>query len=188
MFCPNCGQQQASNQMKFCSRCGFPLGLVSEVLANGGFLPQLAELNYKNKRLNRRNVFFFGLIWFLVSTLILVPITAIIFGDDRAGEVLIPFMAILGTMGGILMMIFSLFFSSKAKNNAEFTGQKQNFVPQNQINSAAINNALPPQSANFTSANAAYSPPLGGWREAKTGELVPPSITEGTTRLLDRDE
>lgn len=188
MFCPNCGQQQASNQMKFCSKCGFPLGLVSEVLANGGFLPQLAELNYKSKRLTRRNVFFFGLIWFLIFTLILIPITAIVFGDDRAGEVIIPFVAIIGTMGGLLMMIFSLFFSSKAKNNAELTPQKQNFIPQNQINPGGMNTALPPQPANFTPTDAAYSPPLGGWREAKTGELVPPSITEGTTRLLERDE
>lgn len=188
MFCPNCGQQQASNQMKFCSRCGFPLGLVSEVLANGGFLPQLAELNYKKNRLNRRNVFTFGLVWFLIFVLILIPITAVIFGDDRAGEVVIPFVAIIGTMGGLLMMLFSLFFSSKAKNNTEFTAQKQNFIPQHQVNSAAVNNALPPQSANFTPTNAAYSPPSGGWREAKTGELVPPSITEGTTRLLEKED
>ena len=43
MHCPRCGQQQISDQTKFCSRCGFQLGLVSELLMNGGFLPQLAD-------------------------------------------------------------------------------------------------------------------------------------------------
>ena len=47
MHCPSCGQQQVSLETKFCSRCGFPLGVVSEVLAHGGFLPQLAELYKK---------------------------------------------------------------------------------------------------------------------------------------------
>ena len=44
MFCPRCGQQQISDQTKFCSRCGFQLGLVAEMLDHDGFLPQLGEL------------------------------------------------------------------------------------------------------------------------------------------------
>jgi hypothetical protein len=35
MFCPNCGQQQASDETRFCSRCGFQLGVVKAVLAAG---------------------------------------------------------------------------------------------------------------------------------------------------------
>ena len=33
MYCPRCSQQQVSEETKFCSRCGLPLGLVSELLA-----------------------------------------------------------------------------------------------------------------------------------------------------------
>ena len=32
MFCPQCGQQQVSGEMRFCSRCGFPLGGVIQLL------------------------------------------------------------------------------------------------------------------------------------------------------------
>ncbi|HYP51045.1 MAG TPA: hypothetical protein VEQ34_08905, partial [Pyrinomonadaceae bacterium] len=81
MFCPNCGQQQATEQMRFCSRCGFPLGLVTEILANGGFLPQLAAINDKKRLFTRRKVFLFGLVWFLLFILIIIPITAVIFND-----------------------------------------------------------------------------------------------------------
>ncbi len=35
MFCPNCGQQQAAGELRFCPRCGFQLGVVRAVLAAG---------------------------------------------------------------------------------------------------------------------------------------------------------
>ena len=44
MHCPRCGQQQISNETRFCSRCGFQLGVVSELLLHDGYLPQLAQL------------------------------------------------------------------------------------------------------------------------------------------------
>ena len=34
MFCPQCGHEQASNDMRFCSRCGLTLGLVTDLLGN----------------------------------------------------------------------------------------------------------------------------------------------------------
>ena len=33
MYCPNCGQQQASNEMRFCSRCGLALSGLADWLA-----------------------------------------------------------------------------------------------------------------------------------------------------------
>ena len=34
MFCPQCGHQQASIDTRFCSRCGFSLSLVTDLVAN----------------------------------------------------------------------------------------------------------------------------------------------------------
>ena len=39
MFCPQCGQQQVTGVIRFCSRCGFQLDGVIQLLANGGMLP-----------------------------------------------------------------------------------------------------------------------------------------------------
>jgi hypothetical protein len=36
MFCPNCSQEQISNEVKYCSRCGFLLSDVAEALQRGG--------------------------------------------------------------------------------------------------------------------------------------------------------
>ena len=36
MYCPRCAQQQISDEMRFCSRCGLPLGGLIEWLASSG--------------------------------------------------------------------------------------------------------------------------------------------------------
>ena len=35
MYCPQCSQEQVSDQVRFCSRCGFQLNVVKELLAAG---------------------------------------------------------------------------------------------------------------------------------------------------------
>ena len=39
MYCPRCGQQQMSDEMRFCSRCGLPIGGLIEWLSRGQFAP-----------------------------------------------------------------------------------------------------------------------------------------------------
>jgi hypothetical protein len=39
MYCPKCGQSQVSADVRFCSRCGFPLVAVGELLVTGGVPP-----------------------------------------------------------------------------------------------------------------------------------------------------
>ena len=39
MFCPQCGQQQASDAARFCSRCGFQLAAVAGLLTTNGAAP-----------------------------------------------------------------------------------------------------------------------------------------------------
>src|SRR5205814_6304510 len=38
MFCPRCGQQQASEEVRFCSRCGLRLDELAEFVEGGGRL------------------------------------------------------------------------------------------------------------------------------------------------------
>ncbi len=180
MFCPNCGQQQVSEEIKFCSRCGFPMGLVSELLAHGGFLPQLAEL-YKSKHFfSRRNGLIFSLFWFMIFVLILTPLAGVSNLDDLAGV-----FALIGTMGGLVLMVAS--FLTLKKEQPKFD------IPQNTLSGSSAKNlhgtnqnALPPQQ---TQPAQSYAAPANAWKSADTGELVRPnSVTEGTTKLLKKDE
>jgi hypothetical protein len=181
MYCPRCSQEQVSVETKFCSRCGFPLGLVAEIIAYGGFLPQLAELGKEKKIFSRRNGLLFSLFWFMFFVLILAPLGSIgAARDDGFSEV----MALLGTMGSLFFIVISFAFLKKqpkaldmpTQNMEMDAGNVKNFYQKNQT-------ALPPQQSIPVST---YAPPAqANWRD--TNDLVP-SVTEGTTKLLKEDK
>ncbi len=182
MFCPNCGQQQVSEEIKFCSRCGFPMGLVSEILSHGGFLPQLADL-YKSKKIfTKSNGMKFGLIWFLFWSFLMTPLLGIAGGDE-----IVAVTAVLGFVGGMIIVILSaLFLQNLPKNfNGEYLNQKGDAMPAH-LKGNQSRNALPPQQ---TQSAQSYVPPANAWKSADTGDLVRPnSVTEETTKLLKKEE
>ncbi len=180
MYCPGCGQQQVSEETRFCSRCGLPLGLVAEILAYGGFLPQLEELNKKKgKLLTRRNGLIFSLYWFIFFVLIFTPFWGIVDIDKLAGM-----SAIIGIFGALLLALTSVLFFEKVpkKSNTQIL-DSANAERQSLHGFTGKANALPPQQSIPTSG---YIPPnQGNWRDTK--DLVQPSVTEGTTKLLEKD-
>ena len=187
MFCPRCGQQQASGDLRFCSRCGLPMGVVSEVLANGGTLPQLFELNNKKSLWTKANGAKFSLVWFLFLCVLVTPILGILGGDEIVGLT-----AVLGFVGGLFILIFSALFlpgASKFKTNDFYAGQENlspaQFMGNQNLTGNQQQNALPPpQTQNAQD----YVSPVSGWKAPDTGELVRPSVTEGTTKLLKKEE
>lgn len=180
MHCPSCGQQQVSNETKFCSRCGFPLGIVSEVLVHGGFLPQLAELNKKKKSLwTRRNGLALSLIWCLFFLFIMTPLWGILNVDKLAGA-----SAVIGIFGGLIMFVSSLMFLEKEHVRYDLDRQMYPSAPnQYDLRGQGAQPALPPQQAMPASFYAA--PKTGNWRDTNDLES---SVTEGTTRLLNEDD
>jgi len=53
MYCPKCSQQQISDNIRYCSRCGFPLNVVVDLLAYDGVLAAL-EMKGKQQELTPR--------------------------------------------------------------------------------------------------------------------------------------
>jgi predicted amidophosphoribosyltransferase len=45
MFCPKCNQQQASDEMRFCARCGFPLSAVADLIAHNGVPTKVEKMH-----------------------------------------------------------------------------------------------------------------------------------------------
>lgn len=183
MFCPRCSQEQVSDEIKFCSRCGFPLALVSEVLRHDGFLPQLAELNKGKKLFSRRNGLVFALFWFMFFVMIMTPFFAIVDVDELAA-----ISAVLGTMGALILIIASFVFLKKTQPNAEFYNQEQpsgkvkNLFKANRSNQTA----LPPQQSQPAQN---YVSPASSWKAPETGDLVQPhSVTDQTTKLLQKEQ
>jgi hypothetical protein len=181
MFCPQCGQQQISAETRFCSKCGLPLNLVAEVVANGGTLPQLEELyKGKSKVLTRKNGLIFSLLWFLFFVLILTPFWGILDVDTFAGM-----SAVLGIFGGLIIMLSSLFFLKPASKTSHHQHEIEsgNFN-RNSLYGSKNQNALPPQQTYPVSDY--VQPQAGSWRS--TEDLQPTSVTEETTKLLDETD
>lgn len=182
MHCPRCGQQQVSEDIKYCSRCGFQLGIVAELLAHGGFLPQLADLQ-KRKIFARRNGLMFSLFWFLFLLFIMTPFWAIVDVDELAAM-----SAILGIFGGLLLMLASFAFL-KSEPKVYTLPSAPVEMPNAEVHGlygSRAGAALPPQQSEPVST---YVPPAGSWRAPDTGEFARPgSVTENTTKLLKEDE
>jgi hypothetical protein len=179
MHCPRCGQQQVSEDIKFCSRCGLPLGIVSEVVAQGGYLPQLADLSDPKKTFfNKKNGAVFSVIW-LISCIFLAIVFDGIMNVNRMGELF----AAAGIFGGILILLISLVYLPSSKKRP-VAGTAFERVPES-LYGAAQNNALPPRQTH----PATDFVPAAGWRAPETGEFaVPGSVTDSTTKLLKQDE
>ena len=180
MHCPRCGQEQVSEHIKFCSRCGFLLELVPELLANGGILPQLAELNKNKKWLTRKNVLKFAAIWTIFLLFILTPIFGILEADELTA---LP--AVLGIFGGFLLVLISFLFFDKEPKFANQVSFRSDAMPRN-LSGTAEQGALPPQQSVPASS---YIPPQQPGRWHTTNDLTAPgSVTEQTTKLLEKDE
>ncbi len=199
MFCPRCGQQQVSEETRFCSRCGFLLSTVSHILANNGEVPFHLLTANKARYFTRRNGLIFTVLWFLIFVLILTPICAILLDGTFLEDTVIPIVPIIGIFGSLVLLILSFLLpSSRAARQNNPNLSVPNYSAPNQI-SGNLNNqtALPPQAASFTPVNdvsfnrhpqPVYAPPTHqNWRSAKTGELLqpPPSVTEDTTKILN---
>lgn len=182
MHCPRCGQQQASEEIRFCSRCGFPLGLVSEILSNGGFLPQLADLHRTKSIWTKKNGVMFSIFW-LVLCLFFTAFWGIMGVEELAA-----ISAILAVFGSFILLVGSLVLLKSSKDfkqpssNPTITNQNINITqqPQNLYGSSAPH-ALPPQQSIPVSN---YAPPKpGSWKE--TNDLVQPNtVIDETTKIL----
>lgn len=181
MFCPSCGQQQTSEDTRFCSRCGFLLTGTSHLIASGGVLPQLPA-NYDPNIISprKRGLKQGGLL--LLFGMIIVPLVALLVEAARGPDIIVAVLALVTFWGGILRMLYALFFESKfpqiPANESVLPKAVQNVLPGNKNS-----NALPPQQSMPVSS---YAPPASGnWRETK--DLVQPSVTEHTTKFFERD-
>ena len=93
MHCPKCGQQQISEDTRFCSRCGLLLTGIAEVVANNGVVraPKTAFTGDASSR--KRRGIKQGAFLFLLSFLV-VPMAAII----SLALNLEPFLPVIGVI------------------------------------------------------------------------------------------
>lgn len=171
MFCPKCGQQQLSGSVHFCSRCGFRLDLVPELIASGGALVTSEVITQSNSRSlspRRKGVRQGAKLMFI--TVVLLPLFfALGFLFHGPAPLVVPLTIFFA---GLTRMIYSRLFAED-----DTPVYKQILTAQQGATPGSF--ALPPS----------QSVPLAGSRaqRADTAEMMPRgSVTENTTKLLDK--
>ena len=167
MYCPRCGLQ-VSDTLRFCSRCGLKLEAVALLVINNGVLeqadapPEAGNVSSKRKRMRQG-----AKLMFLSGAL-----TPIFIGfslmDDSPDPLIIPFSIFM------ISLIWMLYFRLFGDDNVDARGQGKK----------SISEAAPPKAIPASPSEQVIDTPP---RSIKTGDLAhPPSITEGTTELFDR--
>ncbi|HEX6127305.1 MAG TPA: zinc-ribbon domain-containing protein [Pyrinomonadaceae bacterium] len=162
MFCPKCGIQNPDTG-KFCRSCGTDLGNVSDVLS-GKLQITKGCVNRKGRPITLESAitkFFMGIAFIVVA--IALALTGK--GGGWWFYMLIPALMFVGS--GIAQY---LQLRASTRPNAGFAS-----ADPNSISGAMPQAALPPTQTNFVSPESRY----------RTGDLVPPSVTDNTTKHLE---
>lgn len=171
MYCPKCGQMQAAEDTRYCSRCGFLLTAVARIVENGGMPLQTPEKRHRNSWRRNRG-FRTGLLIFLLTFLV-VPILTILTIAANGEPFLVVIATILFGLGGLLKMAWALLFEAD-KTTADVVPEDAYIPAANQFGS------LPEMRSTPTNA---YVSPAGKWRTTNDLE-TPGSVTDPTTKFL----
>ena len=185
MYCPICGQRQATENIRFCSRCGFLLSGIADVVANQGIIPnQSVEPETPVKDSRKKRGVKQGVMIFLIGLFLVVPILLAIHAALGAEPYLALIAAIISFFGGIIRIIYALMFEEGAPKQV-WQGNTQQFVNQQYLVGNQGQRTLPSSQAN--PAHDYIAPKAGSWMA--TNDLVQPgSVTEQTTKFLLREE
>lgn len=181
MYCPRCGLEQLNNDTRFCSRCGFLMDGMLEVVMNGALPPKFFDktdsmaISPKKKGVKQGG-------FLMLSGVLIVPLLGIIAGALNFGEIIVGLAAIITFLGGFVRILYALLFESSIPAISEEEGLLDT-VKQNLIEKAKGTKALPPEQS--VPASSYIPPEQGKWRT--TNDLTGTSVTENTTKLLDED-
>jgi hypothetical protein len=170
MYCPQCSQEQVSEEMRFCSRCGFPLAIVTQLVRGGGALEGF-DAEAKGELSPRQKGVRWGLTLMILS-LLLVPLAALMTAmKSDFFALFVPVFALFVLGLGRLLHAYLLAPRTPTETAKSIAGKRDKQL------SGASTSALP----------AGQYIPVTTWKQpVNTSEMAEPvSITENTTRLLN---
>jgi hypothetical protein len=184
MYCPKCSQPQVSEEVRFCSRCGFSLSAVRELVAGSGgdtLVERGAEAQPGQLSRGRRGVRKGARM--MLASLVLGLIVAVFASIDDVFAVLI-LLPLLCFVVGFGRVLYGVFLADKRARRAKEA-----------ITHASGISLTTAQIGGDTRRHELFGPwataPVGSFtaQQGETSKMVqPPSVAEGTTRLFQEGE
>ena len=174
MYCPKCSQPQVSGDMRYCSRCGFPLATVAILLNHNGILPQV-DGSKPSHPASRAKIATESIIMTIFSWAVGLGAT-LWFDAGGPFEIIAKLAAVLffglGLIG-LLRFLYAFLFVKDQVPGIQRPQSPPEFISSDERTPQALPS---PQQT-----------PITDWtRRPNTREIVSqPSVTENTTRLLD---
>jgi hypothetical protein len=179
MYCPKCSQIQAEDGLRFCSRCGFQLGVVKELLAERDNAPVATpELQARPKFFSRRKQdLLLGATVMSIAATLVVQISWI----APKGAILFPlwmvwfaFVLFVLSFDSLIRVARALFSDDDRVTDLPSSPGARGFMTR----VSPATSELPPMRS---------VPVAAGSPGVNTGEILqPPSITDHTTNLLNK--
>src|SRR6185312_819367 len=171
MYCPQCSQEQMAEEMRFCSRCGFPLTIVSQLVANGGALAGF-DTEGKRQLTPREKGVRWGALLMIISAA-LFPIV-LLFAAMKHDAVVLLLPVFLVFLVGLARLLYAKLLQPNTPVQKEISSAAGHRMAQ-QLNSGD-RLGLP----------AKQNVRVNAWRQPiDTSEMAqPPSVTDHTTKLL----
>lgn len=169
MFCPKCGEKNPDNG-KFCRACGTDLAGVSTALTGAPAAAQKQMVDRHGRPINWEGAMtklFMGLAFLTIS--IILGVSGMAGGRGWWYWMLIPAFLFIGS--GLARII-----QLKKDERTGVVAPVSN--ASDQLGATPSHNALPSAQTQWASPESRY----------KTGDLVPPSVTDATTRHLEIDK
>ena len=167
MFCPQCSQQRTSENIRFCSRCGFQLDAVAELIFNDGILHNSSKEPQGKLSLFRESTYRVGAKLIFLSLVLLPVIFILSYVFDSPVPFIFP---LLIFFSGIAQLTYVRLFTEEV-------------LPGIRENESGMGFNKPAFSLHSSTAT-----PISNidFRRRDTGEMIqPPSVTEHTTKLLE---
>ena len=154
--------------MRFCSRCGFPLAIVTQLVRSGGALEGFDSEGKRQLSPRQKGVRWGALL--LIISGVLIPIVALM--TAMKSDLFVLFLPVLIIfLIGLARLLHAYLLAPKTPNEIASSS-----TARNRQLSGARTSALP----------AGQSIPVANWKQpVNTSEMAQPlSVTENTTRLL----
>lgn len=165
MYCPRCSQQQLQDEVRFCSRCGFQLVAVSQLLKTDGVASEKLPLIKRPELRKRAKQIFFSFCLLVVS----FPLMGLI---DPYFPFLSPFILAVPFIIFLVSLIQTIYYVIFGESLLPIKNQSFAFNENGQQLNYQSAQSLALETSSFD-----------------TSEFIqPPSITEPTTNLIKNEE
>jgi hypothetical protein len=183
MYCPKCSQEQLSDKVRFCVRCGFQLETVKDLLVQSNEPPAVkdeSEVQIKFTSQRKQDLLVGATVIYIAA------VATVLFSWVQPKGVIILPLSIIWVVFSLLVLFFEpvihlarKFFSDNVQPSKTKLNSMDNAVSYTtEVNSRTT--ALPSTQSIPVAA-------FGLQQQLNTGEMIQPlSITESTTDLLDR--